>query len=81
MTRSVMASISFEFSEENLAEFRDVGKEDITDQELIDWARDTFIDDIHNLVKFNQVLSAVQTNLWISTGFPHEHPVVDVEKN
>lgn len=81
MTRSVMASISFEFSEENLAEFRDVGKDDISDQDLIDWARDTFIDDIHNLVKFNQVLSAVQTSLWVNTGFPHEHPVVDVEKN
>jgi len=72
--RRVTVDITLTFDEENLADLMGADEEPITDQYLMDWARDTFIDDIHNLVKFNQVLAATRVTLHKNGIFPHEHP-------
>lgn len=74
MGRRVTVDITLTFDEENLADLMGADEEPITDQYLMDWARDTFIDDIHNLVKFNQVLAATRVTLHKNGIFPHEHP-------
>lgn len=74
MGRRVVVDITLTFDEDNLADMMGVDEEPITDQYLMDWARDTFIDDIHNLVKFNEVLAATRVTFHKNENFPHEHP-------
>jgi len=63
MGRQVVVDITVTFDEDNLADMMGAEESPITDQYLLDWARDTFIDDIHNLVKFNEVLAATRVTL------------------
>ena len=74
MGRRVTVDITVTFDEDNLADLMGTDEGPITDQYLMDWARDTFIDDIHNLVKFNEVLAATRVTLHKNEIFPHEHP-------
>ena len=75
MGRRVTVDITVTFDEDNLADLMGADEGQITDQYLMDWARDTFIDDIHNLVKFNEVLAATRVTFHKNEIFPHEHPV------
>ena len=74
MGRRVTVDITVTFDEDNDITLGFDENEPMTDQGLMDWARDTFIDDIHNLVKFNEVLAATRVTLHKSEDFPHEHP-------
>ena len=74
MGRRVTVDITVTFDEDNLADLMGADEGQITDQYLMDWARDTFIDDIHNLVKFNEVLAATRVTFHKNEIFPHEHP-------
>ena len=75
MGRRVTVDIIGTFDEEELAELMGADKGPITDQYLMDWARDTFIDDICSLVKFNKVLAATRVTFHKNENFPHAHPV------
>lgn len=59
MTQHVKAHISFEFSKQSIEEVMDIT--DMTDKELEDYARETFIEDIYQLVKYNELEKAVKT--------------------
>ena len=74
MSRQVVVSITDTFDEDNLTEMMGEDEEPITDQYLMDWARDTFIDDIHNLVKSRNVLAATRVTFHKNDNFPHDHP-------
>ena len=74
MGRRVTVDITVTFDEDNDIILGFDENEPMTDQSLMDWARDTFIDDIHDLVKFNQVLAATRVTLHKNGIFPHEHP-------
>ena len=74
MGRQVVVDITLTFDEDNLADMMGADEEPITDQYLMDWARDTFIDDIHSLVKFNEVLAATRVTFHKNENFPHGHP-------
>ena len=63
MGRQVVVDITVTFDEDNLVDMMGAEEGPITDQYLLDLARDTFIDDIHNLVKFNEVLAATRVTL------------------
>lgn len=74
MSRRVVVDITLTFDEGNLTDMMDAEDEPVTDQHLMDWARDTFIDDIRNLVKFNGVLAATRVTFHKNDIFPHKHP-------
>lgn len=62
MGRRVTAKIEFSFDEDVIND----GVEDatpMTDEELHAYAVETFVEDIYNFVKYNEVASAVRTEI------------------
>lgn len=71
MGRMVKAKIEFTYDEDSIMEFSvskqefDNGElaEPMTEQELIDYAISSFLEDIHNLVKYNEVVDATRVEI------------------
>jgi hypothetical protein len=60
MSRYVKAHITFEFDKTFLEDGMD---RTMTDKEFADYARETFIEDIHQLVKYGELGDAVKVEL------------------
>jgi len=71
MGRIVKAKIEFTYDEDSIMEFSvskrefDNGElaDPMTEQELIDYATSSFLEDIHNLVKYNEVVDATRVEI------------------
>ena len=62
MGKRITAKIEFSFDEDTIYEgMEDAGP--MTDDELHAYVLDSFVEDIHNFVKFNEVASAVQVKI------------------
>lgn len=57
MSRVISTKIEFEFDEALVNEDRDTP---MTDEEMTDYAISCFVDDIYNMVKYNEVHNAVR---------------------
>ena len=57
MSRYVKAHITFEFDK---AFYEDGMDRTMTDKEFVDYARETYIEDIYQLVKYGEVANAVK---------------------
>lgn len=60
MGRIVSAKIEFEFDEDVANENLD---SPMTEDELIDYAIDNFIDDVYSMVKYNELRGAVRAEI------------------
>lgn len=62
MGKRITAKIEFSFDEDAIYDgMEDAGP--MTDDELCAYALDSFVEDVHNFVKFNEVASAVQVKI------------------
>lgn len=60
MGKIAKAKIEFVFDEDSLLEMMGEGAESMTEQELIDYALESYLDDIMNLVKYGELADSVR---------------------
>ena len=63
MGRIAKAKIEFSYDEDSLMEMMGEDAPQMTEQELLDYALNSYLEDIHILVKYNELNQAVKVEL------------------
>ena len=63
MGRIAKAKIEFSYDEDSLMEMMGEDAKQMTEQELLDYALESYLEDIYTLVKYNELNQAVKVEL------------------
>jgi hypothetical protein len=63
MGRIAKAKIEFSYDEDSLMEMMGEDAKQMTEQELLDYARSSYLEDIYTLVKYDELNQAVEVEL------------------
>ena len=63
MGRIAKAKIEFSYNEDSLMEMMGEDAKQMTEQELLDYALESYLGDIYTLVKYNELNQAVKVEL------------------
>jgi len=63
MGRIAKAKIEFSYDEDSLMEMMGEDAKQMTEQELLDYARSSYLEDVYTLVKYDELNQAVEVEL------------------